>query len=90
MALSSGGLYLGRVHANLSHLGGLVHLAGSNVVWAGTINFGGKSYLFSGGFGPFWRVQSYVIHCTSEFNRHRQTTLRVYRGCDTVLVWRPT
>ena len=31
------------------------------------------SYIFLGGFGPFWRVQSYVIHCTSEFNRHRQT-----------------
>jgi hypothetical protein len=48
-------------------------LAGSSVIWAGSVHFGGKSYLFSGGFGPFWRVQSYAIPRTSEFNRHGQT-----------------
>jgi hypothetical protein len=48
-------------------------LAGNSVVWAGSVHFGGKLYLLLGGFGPFWRVQSYVIHCTSEFNVNRQT-----------------
>ena len=71
-----------RVQAIFLILAGSSILAGSNVVWAGSINSGGKSYLFSGGFGPFWRVQSYVIHCTSEFNRHRQTTFKVYRVVD--------
>ena len=51
------------------------------LIWAGSVHFGGKQCRV-GGFGPFWRVQSYAIHCTSEFNRHgqtdRQTTLRVY------------
>jgi hypothetical protein len=60
------------------------------------------SYIFYlGGLGPFWRVQSYVIHCTSEFNRHGQTdrqtdNIESFLGCDVriyvetrddVLIW---
>jgi hypothetical protein len=67
------------VQANLSHWAGWSFLAGSSVVWAGSVHFGGKLFFYLGGFGPLWRVQSYVIHCTSEFNRHRQTTFKVYR-----------
>ena len=37
-----------RVQANLSHLAGWSILAGSNVVWAGSVHFGGKLYLLFG------------------------------------------
>ena len=57
-------------------------MAGSSVVWAGSVHFGGKLYLL------FGRVRSILAgsvlrnSLTSEFNRHgqtdRQTTLRVY------------
>ena len=42
------------------------------------------SYIFYlGGFGPFWRVQSYVIPVRrNSIGTDRQTTLRVYRGCE--------
>ena len=44
MALSGGC----RVQANLSHLAGWSILAGSNIVWAGSVHFGGKLYLLFG------------------------------------------
>jgi hypothetical protein len=45
------------------------------LIWAGSVYFGGNVVLF-GWVGPFWPVQSYVIHCTSEFNNKTQTTDR--------------
>jgi hypothetical protein len=64
-------------------------LAGNSVVWAGRSILAGSYIFYLGGFGPFWRVQSYVIHCTSEFNVNRQTdrqtTFKVYRVVDVEL-----
>jgi len=42
-------------------------------IWVGSVHLGGKPYRF-GGSGPLaGSVLCPMFHCTSEFNRHRQT-----------------
>ena len=60
---------------------GLVHFGGKPCcfIWAGSVHWSilaGSYVVLLGGFGPFWRVQSYVTHCTSEFNRHNDNGLQ--------------
>jgi hypothetical protein len=64
-----------RVQANHSHFcGGLVHFGGKPGGGFGPWSiFAGSNVVLFGRVRSILAGKSYVIHCTSEFNRHRQT-----------------